>query len=131
MKVSFDFDGTLDREDVQSFAKSLIEKGYEVWIITARPDIFVGADGMTVQPDNKDLYDVAKSLGIQPQHVMFMCYELKETFIRGNGFSFHLDDDDIELAVITRDTDECVAVDVKQSNWRSVCEKILKQNEVT
>ena len=33
-KVSFDFDSTLDRKDVQRFAKQLIDDGYEVWIKT-------------------------------------------------------------------------------------------------
>ena len=35
-KVSFDFDGTLSRLDVQKYAKSLIEQGFEVWIVTSR-----------------------------------------------------------------------------------------------
>ena len=35
-KVSFDYDSTLDRKDVQRFAKKLIDAGYEVWIVTSR-----------------------------------------------------------------------------------------------
>jgi restriction endonuclease Mrr len=35
-KISFDFDSTLDREDVQEFAKELVEKGHDVWITTSR-----------------------------------------------------------------------------------------------
>ena len=38
MKVSFDFDGTLSRKDVQNFAKSLVNTGYDVWIVTSRFD---------------------------------------------------------------------------------------------
>jgi len=36
MKVSFDFDGTLSKKDVQKFAKELVEEGHEVWIVTSR-----------------------------------------------------------------------------------------------
>ena len=38
MKVSFDFDSTLSRKDVQSFAKELVDRGLEVWIVTSRFD---------------------------------------------------------------------------------------------
>ena len=36
MKVSFDFDHTLSRKDVQTFAKELVNEGHEVWIVTSR-----------------------------------------------------------------------------------------------
>lgn len=36
MKVSFDFDGTLEPPIVQQYAKELIEKGIEVWVVTSR-----------------------------------------------------------------------------------------------
>ena len=35
-KVSFDFDGTLDREDVQEIVKDLLARGYEVFVTTLR-----------------------------------------------------------------------------------------------
>ena len=35
-KVSFDFDNTLDFEHIQMYAKNLIEKKIEVWIVTSR-----------------------------------------------------------------------------------------------
>lgn len=36
IKVSFDFDGTMDRTDVQKYAKELIRRKIEVWICSAR-----------------------------------------------------------------------------------------------
>jgi len=36
--VTFDFDATLSRPDVQEYAKELIEKGIDVWVVTARYD---------------------------------------------------------------------------------------------
>jgi len=36
-KISFDFDSTLDNEHIQIFAKELIQKGFNVYIVTSRP----------------------------------------------------------------------------------------------
>jgi hypothetical protein len=36
MKISFDFDDTLSLPEVQKIAKSYIDKGYDVWVTTAR-----------------------------------------------------------------------------------------------
>jgi len=38
MKVSFDFDGTLEQKEVQEYAKQLLEEGIEVWVVTTRWD---------------------------------------------------------------------------------------------
>lgn len=38
MKISFDFDATLSRQVVQDIAKSLIQKGHDVYITTSRFD---------------------------------------------------------------------------------------------
>jgi hypothetical protein len=35
-KVSFDFDSTLSRDDVQEFASDLIDLGFDVWVVTSR-----------------------------------------------------------------------------------------------
>ena len=32
--VSFDFDSTLSRKDVQEYAKELLERGIDVWVVT-------------------------------------------------------------------------------------------------
>lgn len=130
-KVSFDFDSTLDRVDVQIFAKSLVDKGFEVWIVTSRPDIFVGGDGTRVQPENKDLYDVAKLVGIKPEHIHFTCYELKSTFIEGKGFLFHLDDDDVELRDITIINDPCEPIHVDIPTWETKCKNLIEGYENT
>jgi len=36
MKISFDFDGTLADGKIQDLAKSLVDAGHDVWILTAR-----------------------------------------------------------------------------------------------
>ena len=36
--VTFDFDGTLSRNDVQEYALELMSKGVDVWVVTSRYD---------------------------------------------------------------------------------------------
>jgi len=53
--VSFDFDSTLDRDEVQEMAQHLIEGGNNVWITTTRSGH---------KTDNSDILDVAHRIGI-------------------------------------------------------------------
>lgn len=90
-KVSFDFDGTLSRHDVQAWAKEFIKKGFEVWIVTSR-----SKDAW----NNSDLYEIANELGIPLERIIFTEFEFKYNFFVGKDFIFHLDDDWIELKEI-------------------------------
>lgn len=93
-KVSFDFDSTLDRVDVQHIAKDLISKGYEAWIVTSR----VSDDKAPGPGWNNDLWEVCENLGIPEERVVFTTYQSKaEFFSTQTGFLFHLDDDLDEL----------------------------------
>jgi hypothetical protein len=96
MKVSFDFDGTLNKFGIQEFAKELITQGIEVWIVTSRwPD--------TPQHPvlNDDLFEVADELDISRERIVFTCYEHKaDYFLKHPNFVFHLDDDWIEIKVM-------------------------------
>ena len=38
VKVSFDFDGTLEFQDVQNYARTLMQSGVDVWVVTTRWD---------------------------------------------------------------------------------------------
>ena len=58
MKVSFDFDSTLSRKDVQKFAKELIDKGIDVHIVTSRSSF----KQLDEEGYNDDLYEVADNL---------------------------------------------------------------------
>ena len=58
MKISFDFDGCLDRESVQKYAKQLIDKGIDCIITTFRQKEYIPPDS------NEDLFDIANRLGI-------------------------------------------------------------------
>ncbi len=122
IKVSFDFDGVLDRPDVQRYAKSLIRRGIEVWICTARLD----NDQCPNQDWNKDLFKTAKSIGIKPYHIKFCPVENKYKFFKNGGFLFHLDDDPDEINEINENTDVCGIFLSNHEDWLQNCENSIK-----
>jgi len=131
MKVSFDFDSTLDREDVQEFAKLLIDSGYEVWITTSRFDTKTALEKgwWWVEKNNQDLYRVADDCGIPKENIAFTAMIDKIKFLKGKDFLFHLDDDDLELEMIEESDDACIGVWVEKKDWKEVCENILKESK--
>ena len=90
MKISFDFDGTLEYTDVQNVARDLIKRGYDVCILTTRfsdPSKY----NFDVTEAHQHLFDVAKELGIDEIH--FTEYEYKYKTIDSFGIDIHIDDD--------------------------------------
>jgi len=63
-RVTFDFDGTLDMKIVQEYAKSLIDRGVDVWICTARFEPGYEHLWGGKEWSNADLDEVAETLGI-------------------------------------------------------------------
>jgi len=129
MKVSFDFDGTLARKDVQEFAKQLVDDGHEVWIVTSRFDdeSAMKKNWRWIQSQNQKLFDVAEDCGIKKDNIYFTCMESKSIFLKGKGFVFHLDDDDIELMEILDSKDKCRAIHVDHFEWKETCKNILSK----
>ena len=99
-KVSFDFDSTLDIPKIQKFAKKLVKKGVEVWIVTSRVSARFGNPNW-----NRDLYKVAEDIGIRTMNIHFTEGDDKWKFLKDKGFAFHLDDDCIELELLEENTD--------------------------
>ena len=134
MKVSFDFDSTLDRKDVQQFAKLLVDRGHEVWIVTSRRS---NADAKMSDPwikdriirSNKKLFRVADNVGILRTNIQFMNFQMKSVFIKDNGFAFHLDDDPDELMYIIHSNDNCRPINVDHFDWEHDCKQILRQED--
>jgi len=92
-KFSFDYDETLSEYDVQEFAKELIAKGYDVWVVTSRCDDH-WPDDKDWSPDisgNRDLYFTVAPLGIPHEKVLFTNGSLKHRKLVEHGFNFHLD----------------------------------------
>ena len=130
MKVSFDFDHTLSRKDVQSFAKDLVNEGHEVWIVTSRFSDEVAKEKKWhwIEGQNQRLFDVAEECGIKKENIQFTCMESKSVFLKDKGFLFHLDDDDIELMDILESKDKCRAIHVDHFEWKETCKNILKKS---
>jgi hypothetical protein len=91
-KISFDFDGTLEFKLVQEYAKDLINRGYNVCILTTRysdptkykNNIFFSMDKYQY------LFDVAKEIGIE--EIYFTEFEWKYKTIDNYGIDIHIDD---------------------------------------
>jgi hypothetical protein len=134
MKVSFDFDHTLSRKDVQDFAKELVNDGHEVWIVTSRFSDEAAKEKKWhwIEGQNQKLFDVAEECGIKKENIQFTCMESKSLFLKDKGFIFHLDDDDIELMDILDNNrytgDNCFPVHVEHFEWIENCQNILKKS---
>ena len=116
IKVSFDFDGTLTRPDVQAFAKELVKKGVEVWICTNR---------FQENSNNDDLIRIAKDVGVA--HAKFCGYEDKYKFFKQHYFLFHLDDNFQIARDIDNKTDTIGICIFGNTLWRERCVELLKR----
>jgi hypothetical protein len=114
MKVSFDFDSTLDNQNIQNFAVKLMNEGFDVHIVTSRPTHWT----MDEVWDNSDLFAVAEVLNIPREKIHFTDYKPKKLFFLQNpDFIFHLDDDHIEIEEISHATK--VKAVLFDENWES------------
>lgn len=121
IKVSFDFDGTLSRADVQDYARKLISDGVEVWICTAR----LSNDDAPSKRWNDDLFEVSDQLGIQRTHIKFCSMSDKYRFFRNEDFVLHLDDDMTEIKKINEFTTTLGVNLFGNKQWVHECDEIL------
>jgi len=127
-KVSFDFDDTLEYEVIQNYAKELINKGIDVHIVTTR------YEDPSNYPDNRDghlnhdyLFQVAKELGINNDHIHFTNYTDKWPFFIDKDFIWHLDDNNVECRMITTNTkNKTKGIECLYGDWKSKCNRLLK-----
>lgn len=121
MKISFDFDETLDRDDVQEFAKELILAGHELHIVTSRSN----SEGLIWKGWNNDLFKVIDSLKIPRENIHFVNFEDKYLFFQRNpGFVFHLDDSWMEVDFINK-YKPTTGVNVTRQGWKEECQKLI------
>lgn len=130
MRISFDFDGTLDdefdgsinsqKDEIQEIAKRYVQEGHDVLIITKR-----------YGPENKDLgktnehlivYELAQKLGIKK--VYFTNREMKFSFIIKLNVEKHFENSEYEVSLIN-DTcsiykHKCIVVPVEDPYWRDL-----------
>jgi len=118
-KASIDFDDTLDRLDVQEFARYLVGKGWDVYIVTCRPDKYIGKYIGQERPNNDYVYEVAKWCGIKEENIIFLGGgKDKIEYLSGERFIFHIDDSPDELMRIRESDDDCYPISVDYYDWK-------------
>ena len=127
-RISFDFDYTMTRKDVRSIAEHLIAKGYELWIVTSRYDNTYALDeGWDWIPgQNEKVFTTAEELGIPKERIIFTNRIPKIEFLTGKGFLVHLDDNVDELIAIMQSKDNCIPINVDNSDWIKHFEEALE-----
>ena len=121
--ITFDFDSTLSRQDVQDYAHSLIRKGFDVWVLTSRYDE-LHKHRYAHNPTNEDLYKVTDKLNIPRWKIKFTCMRDKAEYLFGSNVLWHLDDDYVELNNINRET-KTIGISVVASSYKAKCNKLL------
>lgn len=117
-RVSFDYDGTFSQRKVQDYAKELIKRGVDVWLVTARPD-----DDNPNNWDNTEIYLAAREVGIPIEKIVFTNLRPKATYFKNNVFIWHLDDSEFELLTM-RPYVKGIDV-IRDKNWRIKCDSLI------
>lgn len=131
-KCSFDFDGTLELPIIQEYAKELIEREIEVWIVTSRfgdnekfQKFFHTSSNVDLS--NRDLKEVANHVGIPEERIHFTNMGNKWEFIENRGFLWHLDDGWIENEMINSRT-LTKGIDLfDNETWKKQCDSEIKR----
>ena len=93
-KVSFDFDGTISKEQWQQKAIQLKDQGKTLYIVTRRQE-----------SDSEPVYAVADKIGIPHSRVYFTNGKLKWETIKRLGIGTHYDNNPDEIKAINENTD--------------------------
>ena len=124
MRVSFDYDGTLNRYDaVVAYAKELVGRGIDVWICTAR--YFEGSENfLWGKTSNDDIYTIARECVIPISNIIFTNMKDKSSYLTEMQPIWHLDDDDYIIGEV-RENSLITAIDVKSPSWKYDCEAYI------
>lgn len=129
MKISFDFDGTLEFREVQDFAKELIDRGHDVCILTTRYSDPMSYKWAKSNPEHaealhNELYEAAKHIGIK--EINFTEYQWKTTKIDELGIDIHLDDNwHDEVAVINNSNKAKAVWYAPRGKWKEQIFEII------
>lgn len=121
--VSFDFDNTLSRLDVQQYAKELIARGVEVYVLTSRYDE-LHKHRYKHNPTLEDLYKVTDGVGIPRNRIRFQIMRDKSEYLYGTNVLWHLDDDWLEVNQINKET-KVKGISFIGGKWKDQCEELL------
>lgn len=121
IKVSFDYDDTLDRQTVHDYAIELKERGIDVWICTNRPN----DDDASTPHWNLDVHKSAREIGIPKRNIIYMNLTEKYKHFNGKDFLWHLDDSFDDADKISAHTNTKGIRYYSKGNWLEQCEKLL------
>ena len=122
--VSFDFDDTLDRKDVQEYARELIRRGVVVIICTSRYNKHPNDEHGLF---NADLEEVADELGVMQIVYCDMVDKYKLLTEMGYTIVWHLDDDPNELTMLNRYSNIRGISVYNTTGWKQKCDRLLKE----
>lgn len=124
-KVSFDYDSTADTQEVEEFAKELVDRGFEVWIVTTRLDNSKAPSHNW----NDDLFNTVMRCGIKFENIHFTNGADKWLFLKDKNFIFHIDDDSHEIDFIYKNIKETTGIlYYYNDNWKKECIEALNKN---
>jgi hypothetical protein len=123
--VTFDFDDVLTREDVKLFAKQLIEKNINVWILTRRYDE-LHKHRYPFRPTNEDLFLIAEEVGIPKYKIRFTCRESKCQYLIGTKVVWHLDNSFKQVSEINSNRDcNTIGIQLDFGGYQTKCNSLL------
>lgn len=125
--ISFDMDGTIDdhfgdqeknphKHEIRGFIKQLINRGYEVYIITRRYGPENSSKGIGME--HVKVLKVAEELGIPSERIIFTNREWKYSFVQSIGSCMHVDDDEREQYWLERHSPEVTTILVGSEHWQ-------------
>lgn len=130
MRISFDFDGTLEDEfdgivntqkyEIQDIAKKYIKDGHQVFIITKRYGPEMSNFGL--QNEHLVVFSLAKKLGIT--EVYFTNRKMKSSHILSLKIDIHFENSQNEIDFINtichKNNHNCLVIPVESENWRDL-----------
>ena len=130
MRVSFDFDGTLEDEfggifnsqkgEIQSLAKKYLSEGHQVCIITKRYGPEMSTEGLG--NEHLPVLKLAKELGVK--EVYFTNRQMKYSHILSLKIDMHFENSDYEVNLINKEclksNHKCLVVPVEDKYWRDL-----------
>ena len=138
MKCSFDFDDTLTEEPVWRYALELMDRGVDVWVVTARlDDEHIKAEygryfeehpeELTGWLDNSSLFEMCDAMKIPRDQIIFTNLEGKGTsyFNAHSDFLWHLDDSTKQLWNV-KYSSSVLPINVTNPIWKAKCEQEIK-----
>jgi len=131
VKLSFDFDGTIELQPIKEYARKLIEQGHEVWIVTSRfgdDEKYKRFFSTTTNVDltNNDLWKLAEEIGIPKSQIHFTDMSDKADWLKGKGFLWHIDDDWVENRQILNTCAPTKAISSwGNPNWERKCNRLI------